>query len=274
MKKFLLALLILITTSLHAQVYPQIGARANSLGGASLGITDVWSVYNNPGAFGALDHSAVGVSYENRFLLKEMSTQSLAFGYHTEKAGNFGIHFQQYGFSLYREMQGGFTYGMKFFDNFSGGVSINYHRIALGNNSLGDSYGSKNTVSGALGLFYQMNDQLKFGMRMMNINRAKLLEVENERLPTTFNLGIMYAFSDKAFWSVEAEKDLIHPINIRSGVEIQAHEIFAVRLGLNTYPFQATFGFGLKFKKIYLDLATMWHAQLGLSPSGGLHFRF
>jgi len=201
--------------------------------------------------------------------LKEMSTQSLAFGYHTKKAGNFGIHFQQYGFNLYREMQGGLTYGMKFFDNFSGGVSLNYHRIALG-----DNYGSKNTISAGLGLFYSMNDQLKFGMRVMNINRAKLASFENERLPTTFSLGAVYAFSKKALWSVEAEKDLIHPLNIRSGLEIQAHEIFAIRLGVNSYPFQASFGFGLKFKEFYLDLATMWHTQLGLSPSGALHFRF
>lgn len=166
-------------------------------------------------------------------------------------------------------MQGGLTYGMKFFDNFSGGVSMNFHRIAIG-----DIYGSKNTFSAGLGLFYQLNDALKFGMRVQNINRAKLAPAQDERLPTTLNLGVLYAFSKKAFWSVEAEKDLIHPINIKSGLEVQAHEIFAIRLGMNSYPFQATFGFGLKFKEFYLDFATMWHAQLGLSPSGGLHFRF
>ena len=253
----------------QAQVYPQIGSRAHALGGAVLGINDAFSAYNNPGAFGAMEETQLGISVENRFLLLELLSQSLAFGYHTEKAGNFGIHFQQSGFSLYREMQAGFTYGMKFFDNFSGGVSLNYHRIQLG-----DIYGAKNSFSAGLGLFYKLNDQLNFGMRVMNINRARLADYDNERLPTTFSLGAQYVFSEKAFWSVDVEKDLIHPINVRSGVEIQAHEIFAVRLGLNTAPFQANFGFGLKFKKIYLDLATMWHAQLGLSPSGALMFKF
>ena len=97
MKILTLTLFLLFSSFIYAQVYPQLGARANGLGGAVLAQNDVWSVYNNPGAFGQIEKSGVGVSYENRFLLKEMSTQSLVFGYHTEKAGNFGFHFQQYG---------------------------------------------------------------------------------------------------------------------------------------------------------------------------------
>ena len=269
MKKLILFITIFGAFQSFGQVYSQIGARSNALGNATLSLTDVWSVYNNPGAFGALEHTAIGASYENRFLLKELSTQSLAAGYHTKNAGNFGIHFQQYGFSLYREMQAGFTYGMKFYDNFSGGVSLNYHRIALGEN-----YGTRNTVSAALGMFYEMNDLLSFSMRINNINRAKLADAQDERLPTTFGLGLIYAFSDKAFWTVEAEKDLVNPLNVKSGIEVQAHEIFAVRFGVNSYPFQAAFGFGLKFGDFHLDMASMWHAQLGLSPSAGIHYEF
>ena len=269
MKKFILSITFFAATLCYGQVYTHLGARSNALGGASLSLNDVWSVYNNPGAFGSLEKTAIGVSYENRFLLKELSTQSLVFGFHTKKAGNIGIHFQQYGFNLYREMQGGLTYGMKFFDNFSGGVSINYHRIALAEN-----YGSKNSVSAALGLYYDMNEQLKFSMRVLNLNRAKLAIDQDERLPTTFSLGVIYQFSEKALWSVEAEKDLVHPLNVKSGLEISPHEIFSVRLGINTYPFQAAFGFGLQFSQFHLDMSSMWHAQLGLSPSAGIHYEF
>lgn len=268
-KKFIFLFSVFSATFCNAQVYSQLGARSNALGNASMSISDVWSVYNNPGAFGAIEQSAIGVSYENRFLLSELSTQSLVAGFHTQKSGNFGIHFQQYGFNLYREMQGGFSYGMKFYDNFSGGISLNYHRIALGEN-----YGTKNTFSAGLGLLYAMNDLLSFSMRVNNLNRAKLAAAEDERLPTTFGLGIMYSFSEKAFWTLEAEKDLVHPLNVKSGIEVKAHEIFDVRLGFKSYPFQASFGFGLKLSNFYLDMASMWHAQLGLSPSAGIHYRF
>ena len=269
MKKIFLLIALSLAAISYGQVYPQLGARANALGGASLSLVDVWSVYNNPGSFGLLEKTAVGVSYENRFLLKELSTQSLTFGYHTKDAGNFGLHFQQYGFNLYREIQGGFTYGMKFYDNFSGGVSINYHRIVLGEN-----YASKNSISAALGMCYKLNDELNFSMRILNINRAKLLVSEDERLPTTFCLGAVYNFSKTALWTLEAEKGLVHPMNIKSGLEIQAHEIFAVRLGVNSYPLQASAGFGLNLSHFHFDMATMWHAQLGLSPSLGIHYEF
>lgn len=73
---------------------------------------------------------------------------------------------------------------------------------------------------------------------------------------------------------IEAEKDLLHPVNVKSGIEIQAHEVFAVRVGVNSYPFQSSFGFGLKMKKFHLDMATTWNVNLGLSPSAGLRFNF
>src|SRR5687768_7729024 len=135
--------------SVFSQVHPQMGARSNALGNSGLCLEDVWSVYNNPGAFALLKKTSLGVAAENRFLMKELSSQSLAFGFHTEKSGNFGFQFQQYGYNLYREMNGGLVYGMKLFDNFSAGVSLNYHGIFLAEN-----YGSKSTVSAGVGLLY------------------------------------------------------------------------------------------------------------------------
>ena len=269
MKFTFLFVALVSSMGLFSQVYPQTGARSNGMGTASLCLVDAWSVYNNPGAFGSLDHNEVGISYENRYLLKELSTQALAAGFHTKKAGNIGVHFQQYGFNLYHELIGGLTYGMKLFKNFSAGVQLNYHRIALAEN-----YGSKNTVSAGLGLYYQLNKSFNLGMRVLNITRTRLSGQQDERLPTTFNLGAVYRFSEKVLWSVEAEKTMINPINFKSGIEFKPHEVVALRLGINSYPFQSSFGFGLKLKKIQFDMAAMWHSRLGMSPSAALKMSF
>ncbi|MBI3135750.1 MAG: hypothetical protein HYZ14_13825 [Bacteroidetes bacterium] len=252
-----------------SQVHPQMGARSNALGNSSLCLDDAWAVYNNPGAFALLQKTSLGLAAENRFLMKELSSQSLAFGFHTKKSGNFGFQFQQYGYNLYREMNGGVVYGMKLFDNFSAGVSVNYHGIFLAEN-----YGSKNTVSAGLGLLYAVTRNLKIGMRVQNLSRTKLADFNDERLPTYFGLGFLYQISRKTSWSVEVEKDLIHPVTIKSGLEIQAHDILAVRIGANSYPFMTSFGFGLKLKKFNFDAAAQWHTTLGLSPSLGLHYSF
>lgn len=269
--KFLLILgsFFVFFGTVQAQIMPQLGARSLGMAGTGLTNQDVYAAYNNPGAFGALDQTEVGLNYENRFLVKEIATQALAAGYHTQHNGNFGLTFQQYGFSLYREMQIGLVYARQLFKNFYGGFGINMHRIQLGEN-----YGLRNTASGSLGILYQASDDLQFGVRVQNISRTELNEYEDERLPTRFALGLSYGFSEMLTWTFEVEKPIVHPVNIKSAFEIQPHEIIYLRLGVNSYPFQSAFGFGLKINQLSFDIATMWHNTLGISPSAGLKYAF
>lgn len=269
MKQLLLLSFLCVFFSVQSQVYPQIGSRSSAIGGTGLTFNDVWSVYNNPGAFGALEKTTVGAAYENRFLLKELSSQALAVGYHTQNSGNFGIQFQQFGFSLYREFQAGLTYGRKLYKGFYGGVSVNFHRIQLAEN-----YGAKSTASAGLGIMYQLNDEIKFAARVQNLSRTALAEFEDERLPTVFSIGASYTFSEKVLWTLEAEKTVIHPVNVKSGLEIHPHEVLYLRLGVNSYPFQSAFGVGLAFSNFQFDLSTTWHNSLGISPAGALTYRF
>ena len=268
MRKLLLLVLMLSPMFLSAQVPIQIGARANGLANSSLLLSDVWAVKNNVGAIGDLDKTEIGLSYQNKYFVKEFSNQSLAVNYASKK-GSFGFYFQQAGFNLYREISTGLGYGMKLSDNFSAGISINYHRIAFG-----DIYGATNSMSASLGLKYKLNKNIEFGANAANINRAQITEVEDERFPTVFGLGMKYIFSEKAFWTIEVEKDLLHPLNVKSGLELKAHDMLVLRLGMNTYPFQTAFGAGVKFKKWRLDLAANWHSTLGINPSAGLVYQF
>lgn len=268
MQKILLLVLVLSPLCLFAQGPYQIGARANGLANSTLAISDVWAVKNNIGAIGELSKTEIGLAYQNKYFLKEFSNQSLAVNYAASK-GSFGFYFQQAGFNLYREITTGIGYGMKLSNNFSAGLSLNYHRI-----SFGDIYGAKNSVSASIGLKYKLNKNVEFGTNIANLNRAKITDVEDERFPTVFGLGMKYSFSEKAFWTIELEKDVIHPLNIKSGLELKAHEILVLRIGVNTYPFQTAFGAGINFKKWRLDLAANWHSSLGINPSAGLVYQF
>src|SRR5690606_15622601 len=86
----------------QAQILPQIGARSIGLGSTGLTQNDIYAMQNNPGAFGALDQSQIAITYQNRFLIPELSNQSLVAGWHTKSIGNFGLSVQHYGFNLYR----------------------------------------------------------------------------------------------------------------------------------------------------------------------------
>ncbi len=257
-----------LTVSISAQTSYQIGASTAGLANAGLLLDNVWSVKNNPGKFGALKETSFGLQYHNRFLLKELSSQNFAFGHHT-KSGNFGMHFQQTGFNLFRQLELGGTYALSIAKNMAIGININYHQTRLG-----DIYGVKHNVSAGVGIYYDLNENWAFGMAILNINRSQLSAFENERLPTVFNLGTKYKISPKVNWVLELEKEITSDINVKTALQINATDKFEMRLGINTDPFQSAFGFGLKLKQITIDFAALWHVQLGLSPTLGIVYQF
>jgi hypothetical protein len=260
---------LLLCGQIHCQITPQLGSRSIALGGTGLLHADVWSVYNNPGILGKLQKSSIGVTYQNRFSLQELSTQSIAYVQHTDNAGNFGMQFQHYGFHLYREFQAGLSYAKQLSNKFYGGFGLNWQNI-----SLGENYGQKNFVSGSIGLAYILSQELSFGFRVQNLSRARLAEFEDERYPTRFALGVQYTFSPALLWNVELEKSILFPTNLKTGVEYLIQDVFAIRFGVNSAPFQSSFGFGLALKKMHFDMAANWHSQLGLSPAFGFLIDF
>jgi len=253
---------------LNAQVANQIGASSNGLANTTLLNADVWAVKNNIGAVGFLKKTNVGLTYQNRFLLKEFSNQSVAVNYATENGG-FGLYLQQTGFSLFRQVTSGLGYSMKMSSKMAGGVALNLHYIGFG-----DIYGAKTSVSATVGMLYKLNKNIDLGVNIANLTRAKISPVEDERFPTLFSLGMKYNFNEGTFWAIEVEKDMLHPVNIKSGLEIKAHDIFSVRLGMNSYPFQTALGVGVKLKQFNVNIATIWHTDLGLNPSAGIVYQF
>ena len=72
MKIILIIISFFLTASaVNAQGWVPAGARSMSMGNASTTFNDVWAYHNNPGALGDIDKFSVGISYENRFLLRQ-----------------------------------------------------------------------------------------------------------------------------------------------------------------------------------------------------------
>ena len=261
-------LFILSISSAAAQISPMSGVRQHALGNSGANIHDVWSAKNNPGAFAFMEESQASVTYQNRFLISELMTQGLAYGHHSKK-GNFGVFIQHSGFNLFRTIQFGGTYALALSPRLGMGVNFNYQQIRFG-----DIYGSKHHFSGSLGINYKLTDNFSIGASAQNINRSKVSDFQNERLPTTMVMGVLYHISSKVSWMLDVEKEITSQLNVKTGLEMKAHDYFEVRLGINSYPFQSSFGFGVHFKKIDIDIAAIWHSQIGLTPSLGLVYKF
>lgn len=270
MKRLLLLIIIFISLpklNFAQGIYPS-GARSMSMANASVTLDDVFAFQNNPGAIGYLDEISFGLSYENRFLLRDLQTQSFAMALPL-KAGIVSLGGHMFGGEGFRTYKVGMGYSLKLADKLAAGIQLNY--IGL---SLPEGYGSKSTISGAIGLLADITDKWNVGFSVFNLNRAKLTEFEDDRFSTVARLGSSYKFSDKFLLAVELEKDVEHPARIKSGVEYQVVKQFYLRGGFNTEPMEGSFGIGYTIKGISMNIGSSYHQILGWSPHFSISYGF
>lgn len=263
--RFITLLFLSITTFSFSQGYVPSGGRSMSMGNASTTFNDVWAYHNNPGALADVDKFSVGLSYENRFLLKQLQSQGLAIAIPL-KVGvlSFGGNF--YGYSLYRSTKVGMGYSMKLSEKLYAGVQLNYQNLTIQN------YDSKNALTAEVGIYAKITDKWLLGVSVFNLGRAKLSEYQDDRFSTVFRLGNSYKFSDKLLLTGEFEKDLDSPLRFKAGLEYQIVDHFYVRGGFLTSPTEATFGFGYNFKQIRLNVGSAYERVVGWSPHFSISF--
>lgn len=265
---FLVMLLFLGTSHSMAQIGNDVvGANATGIGGYSATLTDVWSAHNNQAGLGFVQDVSGGIFYENRFLLKETSYRAGAFALPV-KSGSFGLSVASFGYELYSETKAGIAYGQRFGDRFAMGVQINYL-----NTKLSQDYGTRNTITGAIGIISKVNDELTIGVHVYNPTRSKLADYDNERVPTVMKLGLDYKFSDKVMLGIETEKDMNYDAVIRAGLEYHITELLYLRGGIATNPTLSSFGFGLIMKNFKMDISASFHQTLGMTPGVSLVYQ-
>jgi len=258
----LLVLFLVENSSLVAQIGNDvIGTRSAAMGGCSSTFSDVWSINNNQAGLGFVKSLSGGTYYENRFLLKETSYKAGAFAYPTKK-GALGLSLTSFGFELYHETKAGLSYGQRFGDQFSVGVQLNYVNVGLS-----QEYGSKITLTGAIGFIAKLSKTFSMGVHLYNPNRTKLAAYNDERAATIIKLGVDYRFSKKVRWIVETEKDMVYQPILKTGLEYRVAEVLYLRGGLSTGPIINTLGFDLKLNNFRLGIASSYHQTLGLTPS-------
>lgn len=249
-----------------AQGWLPMGSRSNSLANASVTISDAWAFHHNPGALGELKTMSVGVSYENRFLLKQLQSQGFVFA-QPLKVGVISVGAQLYGYNQFRTQRIGAGYSLKLADFLYAGVQLNYQGLILNEN-----YGSNHSMSAEAGIQAIITPKWKVGISVFNLGRAKLSSYQNDRYTTLMRIGTSYMVSDKVMIMAEAQKNVDFKTDFKGAVEYQAFKNFYLRLGASSAPIDFTFGFGYKWKVISIDLGTAYHQTLGWSPNFSLTY--
>lgn len=244
------------------------GGRAAAMGLSSVGVSDFWSVNNNQAGMAFFDKTSAGIYYENRFLIKEMGTQTGAFTLKT-RHGMLGATVGYSGDANFNTTKAGIAYALKFGNRFAAGIQLDY----IGT-SLAEEYGKHSNVTFDIGIMVKLTEKLNFGVHTFNPMHVKISEYNNERIPTILNAGFGLTLSDKLLMTAEAYKNSDQPMEFRSGVEYKLSRIAYARIGLSTNPARYTFGFGLEMKNFTMDLSSSVHEQLGYSPQISLQYAF
>ncbi len=236
------------------------GARSAAMGGASVMISDFWSISQNQAGLASLKNMGGGIYYENRFLVNELSLKAGGFVLPT-KSGVFGISVSQFGYSKYNESKIGLAYSKKLWDFLSAGIQFNYI-----NTYIAEGYGNKGTAVAEIGIRAVPKENIYIGAHIFNPTRARIADYNNERIPTVMRLGIGCNFSKKVLATVETEKDLINAPVFKSGVEYNFMNHVFFRAGVSSNPQKVSFGLGFEYAGLKADIAFASHPVLGFSP--------
>ncbi|MFO7789016.1 MAG: hypothetical protein R6V32_00450 [Bacteroidales bacterium] len=270
MKKYFVILVLLFCWTLATAEHDkwQSGTRSAGMGDASLFNRDVWAGFNNAGALTGVDKMGLGLAWENRFLVNELSQVSMAFVMPGE-SNAVALSVSHFGYSLYSENRVGLAYGMQLFEWLSMGLQLNYL-----NTVQPEAYGDAHVLSFDIGLLATPTDKFMFGAQIFNPANIGFNGERNKELPVAMRLGVGYWFTGDLLGSVEAETDMADYTMIKAGLEYHMVENIYLRAGVNAKPVKLCFGAGWEWKNLNIDLAYSYDNILGNSPHVGVNYAF
>lgn len=238
------------------------------MSGISVALPDQWSAIGNQAGNAWNSGIFAGVYFENRFIIKELSYESL-FISACMKPGAFSVSFTHSGTGIYSELQTGLGYARKFGKWFSAGIRLKYLLLRIG-----DGYGSKNMFNCDIGLMFRPSKQVSIGFSCINPVPVRISEFTGETQCTLFQLGLAYFFSDDLLLSAEVSKGPVGKVCARIGTEFRFAKVLSARAGLATAPFRLSIGAGIVIQRCSVDIASEYNQVLGFSPAISVQYRF
>lgn len=268
--EYLTYILLFTTVSLYAvnDNYPS-GARASGLSNSGVVLKDLWSNYHNQAGLTGIDKFTLGFHYENKYIVSQYGLHSLAVAIPTQR-GTIGASVTFFGYSKYNESKISLAFGKPFGNKFSAGIQLDLLNIYQA-----EDYGNSTTLAVEAGILAEPIQGLFIGAHVYNPTMSYYQTFEPEKVPTIFQVGAGYYFTEKLFIIVEAEKDLEQKPVFQGGVEYHLIKSIYTRFGVSTFEMSSySFGVGFVYKGINADIAFSQHQILGYTPHISFSYSF
>jgi long-subunit fatty acid transport protein len=261
MKRAILLISIILFCPLQLQAaFDNYGnsARSMGLGNASIAMTDEpASVLSNPGALGFLQRKGLQASLSRLYDLDELSEKEFYFAL---PLGSVSLGGGLYVFGkpdYYQEIVFALAFAYRLGNSISIGSNLKYML-----SSFSPEYDDLSTVSVDLGSVYRINNKVKLGFAVRNLNQPEMVNGSDD-IPTNFLLGLAVFPFDEATLLLDISYEQRYKEQLYLGQEIKLLENLPLRFGIQTSPARYAFGFGLKREKFIMDYAYSNHSVLG-----------
>lgn len=261
---------ILIVHFSEAQEVFTPASRSQSLAGISVCLADSWSAFGNQAGLAQINRPVLGGTFQNRFLIKELSTGSALFILPVQSSV-FALSFYQFGKTIFRQEKLGIAFARSLSPKLHAGLQFNCYSFFLP-----EANQSKGTYGIEIGFQYQLTKNVLMGIHALNPVKTSIKTVSGEYdYPTRYNLGALIQLSGSFEFMAEAEKQLLTPeISIKTGLEYDLMKTLVLRTGLSGKPYELSAGMGFEVKKLKIDLAVAYNQYLGNSPSASFQYQF
>jgi hypothetical protein len=231
------------------------GARSQGMGNARVFLPESWTYFNNIGALDRLEETEISAGFDHRYGLSELSTVDLALAWKND-FGTIGLGISRFGGKLFNQQLLGLG-----FSNTLGivsiGAKVDWFQTQI------EGFGTGNALLFSLGGVAELGPKFFLGANFSNLNRAKISQNSEQRLPTTVQLGISYLPAESLRIQAEVEKDIALDPVFKAGVEYQLKEWIFLRTGVSSNPGRLSFGLGLRKDQFGFDYAYGQNSALG-----------
>lgn len=268
MKKILVLVLVYICQlNLFSQT-SDIIPFSSTIANASVADDKRYSAFKNPAALGSVSTTNLGISFQNRYLLKELSTKSLFFS-SNYKLINFAFCTSYYGYALYNESLSGIVLSRNFNNTFNLGVQYNYYSVYYA--AVNKRYG---TFFPQVGLLVKLSSAFQFGFSTFNpLQQSIKSSYLEKRIPSIFSLGCDWKMSDNLNLMFQTDKNISSNYRLAGGFEYVIKDFLTVKTGAYHAEFLVpTLGFGCKMGKAVFHLNAELHPKLGLCTMAELNY--
>lgn len=261
--------LCLFCTFCHAwELGSPVGSRSSAMGNCSVALQDFWSIHNNPAGFAGLNSISIGVSYENRFMMKELSYLNAGFVTPINKTGGLSLTFSRFGFTNFNENKIGIGYARSFGPHLKIGLQIDYLLFKFS-----DDYKNRNAFTFEIGVQSDITEKLCVGAYIFNPVNVKIKSLNNEKIPIVFRIGLSYKINKDFLATTETEYNSDKALDYRIGLEYNVLKEFFIRTGVYTNPATACFGAGYSMRSFTIDVSAKMNQITGVSLQGSLIFK-